>query len=42
MLFTIGHSTHSIERLLALLQEHRISAIADIRSNRGIQDSRKG
>jgi uncharacterized protein (DUF488 family) len=31
-LYTIGHSTHAIERFLELLSEHRISAIADVRS----------
>ncbi len=30
--FTIGHSTHSIEDFLALLNRHAISAIADVRS----------
>lgn len=31
-LFTIGHSTHSIEAFLQLLASHRIEAIADVRS----------
>lgn len=31
-LFTIGHSNHSEEALLALLQTHAISAVADVRS----------
>ncbi|RJR33425.1 MAG: DUF488 domain-containing protein [Desulfobacteraceae bacterium] len=31
-LFTIGHSTRSIEEFLALLKEHRIQTVADIRS----------
>jgi uncharacterized protein (DUF488 family) len=31
-LFTIGHSTHPIERFLELLSEHRIAMLADIRS----------
>ncbi len=31
-LFTIGHSNHSEEALLALLQSHAISAVADVRS----------
>jgi uncharacterized protein (DUF488 family) len=31
-LYTIGHSTHSIERFLDLLSTHQISAIADVRS----------
>jgi uncharacterized protein (DUF488 family) len=30
-LFTIGHSTHSIERFLELLQQHGIEALVDIR-----------
>ena len=29
--FTIGHSTHPIERFLDLLRTHRIEAIADVR-----------
>lgn len=29
---TIGHSTHTLERLLALLQMHGVTAIADVRS----------
>jgi uncharacterized protein (DUF488 family) len=31
-IFTIGHSTHPIERFLELLGEHRIVIIADVRS----------
>lgn len=31
--YTIGHSNYPIEKLLGLLQEHRIEATADIRSN---------
>ncbi len=31
-LFTIGHSNHSIEAFIALLQRHGISAVADVRS----------
>jgi len=31
-IFTIGHSTHPIERFLALLAEHRIALVADVRS----------
>ena len=31
-LFTIGHSNHSIESFLSLLQKHQITAIADVRS----------
>ena len=30
-LFTIGHSTHPLERFLALLVQHRIELVADIR-----------
>lgn len=30
-LFTIGHSTHSLDRFLALLAQHRIEMVADIR-----------
>jgi uncharacterized protein (DUF488 family) len=30
--YTIGHSTHSIERLIELLQSHSISALCDVRS----------
>ena len=32
-LFTIGHSTHSQERLLELLSQHSIEAVADVRSS---------
>jgi uncharacterized protein (DUF488 family) len=31
--FTLGHSTHAISDLLALLARHEISAIADVRSS---------
>ena len=31
-IFTIGHSTHSMEEFLALLNRHGITAIADVRS----------
>jgi len=31
--FTIGHSNHPQERLLALLQQHAINALCDVRSN---------
>lgn len=31
-LYTLGHSTHPIERFLELLGEHRIVVLADIRS----------
>jgi len=30
--YTIGHSTHTLERFLELLGLHRIEAIADVRS----------
>lgn len=32
VLYTIGHSTHSIEELLALLQAHGIRHLVDVRS----------
>jgi uncharacterized protein (DUF488 family) len=31
-IFTIGHSTHPQERFIELLQQHRITALCDIRS----------
>lgn len=31
-LLTIGHSTHSVEAFVALLERHRVSAVADVRS----------
>lgn len=31
-LFTIGHSNHELDRFLELLAQHRISALADVRS----------
>ena len=31
-LFTVGHSTHSLERFILLLKSHQIDAIADVRS----------
>jgi uncharacterized protein (DUF488 family) len=31
-IFTIGHSTHPIERFLELLGEHRVAIVADVRS----------
>lgn len=31
-IFTIGHSNHSIEQFVALLEMHRISVLADVRS----------
>jgi uncharacterized protein (DUF488 family) len=30
-IFTIGHSNHPLERLLALLAQHGVEALADIR-----------
>ena len=30
--FTIGHSTHTLERLIALLRLHEITAVVDVRS----------
>lgn len=32
-IFTIGHSTHSAEAFLALLRQHGIEALADVRSS---------
>lgn len=32
-LLTIGHSNHSIERFSALLNQHRVTAVADVRSH---------
>jgi uncharacterized protein (DUF488 family) len=32
VVFTIGHSTHPIDRFIALLEQHSISALCDIRS----------
>jgi uncharacterized protein (DUF488 family) len=32
LVFTIGHSTHSTEKLLGLLVQHEITAVADVRS----------
>jgi uncharacterized protein (DUF488 family) len=31
-LYTIGHSNHPIERLTALLRQHKITAVCDVRS----------
>ncbi len=31
-IFTIGHSTHPIEQFLALLSQHDVGALADVRS----------
>lgn len=32
-IMTIGHSAHSAERLLELLTQHRVTAVADVRSS---------
>lgn len=32
-IFTIGHSNHSLDAFLALLQQHGITALADVRSH---------
>lgn len=32
-LYTIGHSNHTLEQFLQLLQRHEISAVADVRSS---------
>lgn len=32
-LLTIGHSNHSIENFLRLLEQHRVTALADVRSH---------
>jgi uncharacterized protein (DUF488 family) len=32
-LYTIGHSTHTIERFIELIQMHHISAVCDVRSS---------
>lgn len=31
-MFTIGHSTHSVDKFIALLRRHQIALIADVRS----------
>lgn len=31
-IFTIGHSTHSLDRFIALLKQHGVTAVADVRS----------
>jgi uncharacterized protein (DUF488 family) len=33
IVFTIGHSTHSIEKFLNLLASHQVNAVADVRSS---------
>ena len=32
VVLTIGHSTHSMERFVILLSQHRVTAVADVRS----------
>jgi uncharacterized protein (DUF488 family) len=32
MIYTIGHSNQPIERFIALLQQHAVDAVADVRS----------
>lgn len=32
-LYTIGHSTHAIDRFISLLEMHRITAVCDVRSS---------
>jgi len=32
-LFTIGHSNHTIEDFISLLQQHSVTALADVRSH---------
>ena len=32
MIYTIGHSKHPIDRFIALLQQHGVNALADVRS----------
>jgi len=32
-LWTIGHSNHPLEAFLALLERHRMEAVADVRSS---------
>ena len=31
-IFTVGHSTHPLEKLVGLLQQHGVTALADVRS----------
>lgn len=33
LIFTIGHSNHSLEEFVALLQQHEITALVDVRSS---------
>ncbi|MFL5347916.1 MAG: DUF488 family protein [Hyalangium sp.] len=32
-IFTVGHSTHTVEKLIHLLQAHGVTAVADVRSS---------
>jgi uncharacterized protein (DUF488 family) len=32
IVYSIGHSSHTFDRLVALLQQHRLTAVADVRS----------
>ena len=32
LILTIGHSTHTLDAFIALLQKHRVTALADVRS----------
>ena len=32
IVFTIGHSTHSLDDFLALLEQHQVTAVADVRA----------
>lgn len=32
LVFTIGHSTHSVDKFIALLRQHQITLVADVRS----------
>ncbi|MFK0732415.1 MAG: DUF488 family protein [Gloeotrichia echinulata GP01] len=32
-IFTVGHSNHSIETFIGLLQQHGVTAVADVRSS---------
>lgn len=33
MIYSIGHSNHALERFVTLLQQHEITAVADVRSS---------
>lgn len=32
-IFTVGHSTHTIEKFIGLLEQHAVTALADVRSS---------